>query len=472
MNPFGIDVSSWQANKEGTLHMDWVKAKAAGIQFAFIKATEGANYLDTEFAYNWSELQRLNIPHGAYHFFRPSQPISQVQMFVDIVQPTEGELLVLDVENSGGLLRQALTEKVRLAVELIKQLSGRYPIIYSRASWLDANLDVLRLPKLDYWLAQYYLAMPYPVFTKEYPTDAMRIPIGVSKEQVKFHQTGEKGNGKMYGAQSHYIDTDRFLGTVDEKTAYFYGANVPPVISPEVKPLFQAKVTAYRLIIRDAPAGKDTGMRLSEGHIVYIYKVSGDWYQLGDGGWVSALWVQRLDIQPPVELNLLNVPVFSQNDPRWKDLRLGTSGTTIGWNGCLITAHCSVAKYYGFDLNPASYNAWLTGHAGYVNANWYVWDSLPRLYPLEIATWVDCYNIPAPLIKIDEALARKEPCIVHVDFVPSTNIVNDHYITIDGKLPDGDYHIVDSWDGWRGSFKSRYVNPERYIYRIVSYRRR
>lgn len=469
MNPFGVDVSKWQGK------FDWNKAKAAGIQFAFVKASEGINYIDPEFGLNWSELQRLSILRGAYHYFRPLQSMSQIKQFVDFVDPQVGELLVLDLENSGGLDKYQLTLNVKDALESIKSLTGAYPIGYSRASWLDANIIMDHLPKIDWWLAQYYNPMPPPFFTKEFPTEQIRIPRGVAREQIKFHQTGEKGNGKLYGAQSYYIDTDRFIGTVDEITAYFAGANIPPVISPEVKPLFQAKVYSWatpHINIRALPdiASADAG-DLNPGEVVPVYGISGHWYKI-EKGFVLSRYLERLDTQPPAELNLLNVPVFSQNDPRWKDYKLGTSKTTIGWNGCLISTQCSVAGYFGFDLNPASFNAWLTGHAGYTNGNLYNWDSLGRLYPLEIATWIDCYNIPAPLNKIDEALARKEPCVVHVDFVPSTNIVNDHYITIDGKLPDGDYHIVDSWDGWRGSFKARYVNPERYILRIVSYRRK
>ena len=43
----GIDVSNWQGD------IDWDKVRAAGTQFAFIKATEGGDYLDPKFARNW-----------------------------------------------------------------------------------------------------------------------------------------------------------------------------------------------------------------------------------------------------------------------------------------------------------------------------------------------------------------------------------------------------------------------------------
>jgi hypothetical protein len=40
-----------------------------------------------------------------------------------------------------------------------------------------------------------------------------------------------------------------------------------------------------------------------------------------------------------------------------------------------------------------------------------------------------------------------------------------------GKLADEDYVMIDPWDGHVGSFKSRYKDAKRFVYRIVSYRR-
>src|SRR5919198_1392149 len=43
----GIDLSKWQ----GTV--DWASVRAAGTQFAFIKATEGGDHVDERFLENW-----------------------------------------------------------------------------------------------------------------------------------------------------------------------------------------------------------------------------------------------------------------------------------------------------------------------------------------------------------------------------------------------------------------------------------
>ncbi len=43
----GIDVSYWQGD------IDWNQARAAGVRFAYIKATEGGDHLDPKFLDNW-----------------------------------------------------------------------------------------------------------------------------------------------------------------------------------------------------------------------------------------------------------------------------------------------------------------------------------------------------------------------------------------------------------------------------------
>jgi GH25 family lysozyme M1 (1,4-beta-N-acetylmuramidase) len=403
--PLGLDVSSYQRT------MDWQRAIDTGAKFAFVKATEGTSIIDPQFAYNWSELRRLGVPHGAYHFFRPAQPLWQVTQFIDEVDPQQNEMIVLDIENSGGKSRSELTSLVNEAVDMVKEYTGRYPLLYSRASFLNAYVNVADLPKLDYWLAQYRFANPYPFFTEPYPSDKITIPAGVSREQVKFHQGSERGNGRRRGAQSYYIDLDTFLGTEDGLAAYFGAAIVP------------------------------------EEHSVYLPIVVTP----------DAPKPDHPDVQP-----------MSQNDPAWKNNRLGTSNVTIGQQGCLITCVAMTLKFYGYDYTPATLNTYLTNHDGYASGNLLWWGRVPHL---SIATWVDCLNVPAPLSQIDACLGRGEPVIVHVDFVPSTSPINDHYVLIIGKLGADDYTMIDPWDGWQGSFKSRYVSPERYIYRIVSYRR-
>ena len=194
-----------------------------------------------------------------------------------------------------------------------------------------------------------------------------------------------------------------------------------------------------------------------------------NWYRIGIDKWVSALWVERLDTQPVPEV--LAVPPFSQRDPRWANIRLGTSGTTIGWNGCLISCIAMDLQFNGFDYTPATLNTYLTNNNGYDKGNLLWWGRVPHL---EIATWIDCLKTPAPLSRIDAELALGRPCVVWVDFIPSTNPIDDHYVLIIGKRGADDYWMLDPWslDPKPASFRDEYGNPVRFVFRIVSYKRK
>src|SRR5437868_4505932 len=51
----GIDVSYWQGN------IDWQKVNAAGVHFAYIKATEGGDRFDAKFRDNWYAAKQAGL---------------------------------------------------------------------------------------------------------------------------------------------------------------------------------------------------------------------------------------------------------------------------------------------------------------------------------------------------------------------------------------------------------------------------
>ena len=93
MSLLGVDVSHWQ----GTI--DWGRARAAGVQFAFAKATEDDNYTDPRFAANIAGMRSAGILAGAYHFLRPGNVAGQADLFCRTVPPDV--IHALDVEASG-----------------------------------------------------------------------------------------------------------------------------------------------------------------------------------------------------------------------------------------------------------------------------------------------------------------------------------------------------------------------------------
>jgi len=91
----GVDVSQFQNQ------IDWVKVRYSGLQFAYIKATEGVTITDTNFAVNRQNARAAGMICGAYHLFRPLDTVqAQVDNFVAAVGSIQsGELPpMLDIE--------------------------------------------------------------------------------------------------------------------------------------------------------------------------------------------------------------------------------------------------------------------------------------------------------------------------------------------------------------------------------------
>lgn len=156
----GIDVSHWQGA------VNWSSVAAAGIRFAFCKATEHTSFLDGQFANNWAGMKNNNIVRGAYHFGRPSyDPIKQARFFYNAVKPTSGDLpLVLDLEATDGLAANAVRLWTQKFCQEVRRLMGRPPIIYTGYYfWQDNvgnsphNYDTML------WMPRWGVSSPLPL---------------------------------------------------------------------------------------------------------------------------------------------------------------------------------------------------------------------------------------------------------------------------------------------------------------------
>lgn len=124
----GVDVSYYQ----GTV--DWAKAKAAGVKFAFVRLSDGTTFQDPKFNQNWTNTKANGIIRGAYQFFRPSQNINaQADMMIAAIGTYQkGDLPpVIDVEADGGLSPATVAARVRQWVDRVKAGVGVEPIVYT-----------------------------------------------------------------------------------------------------------------------------------------------------------------------------------------------------------------------------------------------------------------------------------------------------------------------------------------------------
>lgn len=94
----GVDVSHYQ----GTI--DWRAVAGDGVAFAYIKATEGVESRDAQFARNWREARRAGVRVGAYHYFifcRSAR--AQARNFLAVAPPAPSALPpAIDLEMARG----------------------------------------------------------------------------------------------------------------------------------------------------------------------------------------------------------------------------------------------------------------------------------------------------------------------------------------------------------------------------------
>lgn len=137
----GIDVSHWQGA------INWTSVRNAGIQFAWIKATEGTSFKDSRFNTNYPAAYHAGVIRGAYHFARPnaSNGATQANFFASNGGAWSRDNLtlpgVLDIEHnpSGAMCYGLSTTQMRNWINdfytTYKARTTRDVVIYTTASW-------------------------------------------------------------------------------------------------------------------------------------------------------------------------------------------------------------------------------------------------------------------------------------------------------------------------------------------------
>lgn len=145
----GIDVSHYQGN------VDWAKVAAAGVVFAYAKATGGVTFVDPRFAANAKAAPAAGLHFGAYHFFLPSDdPTAQAEHFLSVAKPRKGTLPpVLDLEKTDGA-SDDLAQKAVTWLEHVKEKTGCTPLVYASSAFYDSHLGAA-LSDYPLYLADY-----------------------------------------------------------------------------------------------------------------------------------------------------------------------------------------------------------------------------------------------------------------------------------------------------------------------------
>ena len=215
----GPDYSIWDDNNSTPQRVDFMKAKAAGAPFCFIKASQ-ANWIDQDFVYNWSNAKTAGLLRGAYHFLTYDiSPIVQADYVWSLLKSDPGELpIVADFEyRIAGLTRSAAANALKLFVERLQVLSGRLPMIYSSPGyWNEFGTTDAFWAKYPLWLAHYTTAEPL-------------IPL--PWRAWYFWQFTDRADGLKYGSEAKEIDMNYWYSDLD--TLYALAGQPPPVTTWE-----------------------------------------------------------------------------------------------------------------------------------------------------------------------------------------------------------------------------------------------
>ena len=107
---YGIDVSSHQGE------IDWSTVASDNIRFAYIKATEGGDFVDRSFNANWRGAGKAGLNRAPYHFFTLCTPGAvQAEHFLAVAPPQPDALApALDLELAGNCSRRPTRAEVEV----------------------------------------------------------------------------------------------------------------------------------------------------------------------------------------------------------------------------------------------------------------------------------------------------------------------------------------------------------------------
>ena len=164
----GIDVSKWQ----GTI--DWEKVKAAGVEFAMLRAGYGRGNPDEQFERNASECTRLGIPFGVYWFSyayttalaereaeRCLEMIAPYKLSYPVAWDYEYDSMDYATERGIKITKTLVSAMARAFLNKVEE-AGYYGALYANPNYLAQYFDADLPKRYDIWLAKWPYTVPGP----------------------------------------------------------------------------------------------------------------------------------------------------------------------------------------------------------------------------------------------------------------------------------------------------------------------
>ena len=204
---YGVDVSTYQST------INWTSAKAAGIDYAIARISDGLNYPDNQFAANWPHMKAAGVIRGTYQFFRPGQDPTAQANYVLTTLAANGGLeatdlpVVMDMEVTDSQSDATIRAHMTTWLNAIQAGTGRVPMIYT-ANFMSSHVGTG--------------FSAYPLWVANYTSGCPLIPAGWSHWEI-WQNTDDGGVSGIPGR----VDGDMFNGTAADLSAFINGSPAP-----------------------------------------------------------------------------------------------------------------------------------------------------------------------------------------------------------------------------------------------------
>jgi lysozyme len=375
----GVDVSHHQGN------ISWSEVYGAGYRFAFVKASEGVGWMDSNFVTNMDNGGDAGLLMGAYHFARPdlgNDAQDEALYFVSVARNyLKGGYLrpALDLEVGSSLGKEALSNWVHTWMETVKNETGIEPIIYVNSNYANNYLNT-SVAKYNLWVAHWTY-------------DTNMTPNAGIWSSWDFWQYSN--NGSVPGISGD-VDLDIFNGDMSRLyNTFVIPENQPPIVHFDYYPV---EPKAGEQVTFDASSSYDP-----DGEIMFY-----EWDWNGDGYYdeyttfpvVTFWWAEKGSYN--VTLSVTDNEGATNTAKQEITIRESAESKIIlcgwGWNPLWTTVHWEDhCKFKSID-------EWLRDNANSKKLSWLP----PKFSKLEEPDIVDILNT-----EIDHDLA---PGLTYMDY--------------------------------------------------------
>ena len=306
----GADISRWQHPNDKAI--DFVKMYAAGMRFVFIKASdtrESADLLAVKYAaMDHHAAQAAGIYTGFYHYAVlpdvtspddiKKDALAQAQKVVWRLASMGGYSdrdlpYALDLENrcvryssSGACQKYATRSAVTLwattFLASLKEKTGRTPILYSYASFLESSMT--RTPELaqyPLWLAQYAIDPANPINQPGLKAGGCYVHSWTGENcdsQWTVWQYSSCGIAPKYGVPGNRLDLNVFRGTPSSFLDLTKGSWTPTLVDlmPQQEPTVltvvdQSSSTTNKLVTFKVNVVRPNGTPVVTGSVKLVF---------------------------------------------------------------------------------------------------------------------------------------------------------------------------------------------------------